>query len=193
MAIGRGSWIGVAALCAFGGAALAAEGAPGGYDRRGLYLGLGGVYAIERFDAGSVSGSNALGIDTRVGYRAHRHLGAELNVQHVEGIDLDVGGQRVLKASATSVTANAKGYPFTGRVQPYGLVGLGGTVARAEDRLGLGVSSTTVSGLARLGGGIDLYATRHLVATAEVSYALPTGTLRDFAAVPVVVGAQYRF
>jgi hypothetical protein len=47
--------------------------------------------------------------------------------------------------------------------------------------------------LMRFGGGMDVYATDHLVLNAEASHDLPTGDVLSLRFVPLTLGAQYRF
>jgi hypothetical protein len=45
----------------------------------------------------------------------------------------------------------------------------------------------------RFGGGIDLYATKHVVVSAEVDYVLPFGDLENLDYLSFGLGLQYRF
>lgn len=177
---GRKWWLGLA--LAFAGAGTAA--ADGTFDRRGWYVGGGALYVQDAFrgdagraiDEGSLAGARVLG-----GYRTHRHFATE--------VDLDVASRGFVNAVATTVAE--KGYLTTGRVQPYGVAAIGAVHARASSLFGGHVDGN--GALARLGGGLDVYATPHVVVNLEAAYAMPTGDLEEFRTVPLTLGAQYRF
>ena len=87
---------------------------------------------------------------------------------------------------------------LTGRYQPFLLLGGGMTSVDAKltkDNVGLGLSSNQNenSFTMRFGGGIDLYATEHVVVSLEADYVLPTGDLNALDYVTVSWGFQYRF
>jgi len=164
------------------------------YARRGAYLGVGVVGAFEQFDLGAAADqSDFIGYGFRAGYRLHPNVAAEMSFERYTEADLDVLGTSVLDIDGWSITANAKGYPLTGRFQPYGLLGLGALYLNAEDQLGLGFSDDQAAFALRFGGGVDAYVTKNIVLNVEASYLLPTGDLDDFPLVPVSGSIQYRF
>ena len=92
------------------------------------------------------------------------------------------------------VTANVKGYFLTGRYQPFLLVGGGGMTAEAKVRaLGLSASERLNGFAMRFGGGIDLYATKHVVVSVGTDYVLPFGDLKDLDYISIGWGFEYRF
>jgi opacity protein-like surface antigen len=62
---------------------------------------------------------------------------------------------------------------------------LEGVAPQASDR--------TVSVAMRFGGGLDFYITENIVATAEGSYLMPTGSLDNLDYYQFGLGLQYRF
>jgi len=103
-------------------------------------------------------------------------------------------GMDVVDINNFSVMFNVKGYPLTGRIQPYGVLGFGFNVARIEDTVGMGMSDTFFDVGFRAGAGVDIYATRSLVGFLEFSYFLAGfNDLEDFNFIPIVFGLQYRF
>jgi len=162
-----------------------AAAAENGFDRRGWYVGGGPLYVQDTFkgDAGRLREEGSLGgVRMLGGYRTHPHFATEA--------DLDIATRGTVTAVATTVAE--KGYLTTGRVQPYGVAAVGAVYARADRLYGSGHEEETAA-LARFGGGIDVYATPHVVVNFEAAYALPTGDLSDFTTVPMTIGAQYRF
>jgi opacity protein-like surface antigen len=178
------------------------------YDRTGPYVGVGFAYGIENFGLGKLedfagtelSVDNSPGFDIRGGYRFHPNLAVEGDVQYFTGFDInEKGGGKLGTADTLAVTVDAKGYPLTGRFQPYGLLGLG-FMRSTFDPKGGGDSNNDSVFAARLGVGADFYATENIVVFVEGSYMLPTadykagigaGVSGDI--IPLVVGGQYRF
>jgi hypothetical protein len=115
------------------------------YERNGVILGVAGTYAINTFGdeletayedvfggPASASVDDSLGISANAGYRFHPHLSAAVEAEWLDGFrsDLSAAGlRRVAKVDIEPwvITANAKGYPLTGRYQPFHL---GGAVRR---------------------------------------------------------------
>lgn len=211
-------WLAALVLCV----ASAASGSD--YARRGLYVGVGGAYVIEHFDLPDeierlpestdsfrdVEAGDSWGAEARVGYRVHPNVAAEGQLQYYDNFAIDVAAdgrpesplRKALTLNGLSLMANVKGYPFTGRVQPYGLGGLGllwihaqGSHARSDDffHTRAGFKDHDVQFAGRLGGGIDGYITQNLLLNVEASFVLPTGSLHDFRMVPISLGVQYRF
>jgi opacity protein-like surface antigen len=182
------------------------------YSRPGWLLGAGGSYAFETFEDDvdlpsfmpslSLSADDSFSIHGRAGYRCHPRFSAEVEFEWVDGFDADISQSGVGKVAKVDiepivVTANIKGYLLTGRYQPFLLVG--GGFMRADEKvrdtaaaLGLSGSDHTTRFAARFGGGVDVYATRHIVVTAEAGYVLPTGSL-EYDYVTIGMGLQYRF
>ena len=191
--------------------AAPATGEDGGYARRGLYIGAGGVYALEQFDlssgtvsvAGSpvhldVNGGDSWGAEGRVGYRFHPNVAAEGQLQYYDEFGLDLHASpgssgQVATLDGMSVMGNVKGYPLTGRVQPYVLGGIGLLWLQLEDAFGFGLEDNAVAFAGHVGVGVDAYLTDNLLLNLEASYLLPTGDLSDFRMIPISLGMQYRF
>ena len=209
-------WLTALVLCA----ASPASGETDDYARRGLYAGVGAAYVIEQFDLPDatlslpespifhyeVDGGDSWGAEARVGYRFHPNLAAEGQLQYYDNFGIDVAeaadaspSREFFTLNGLSLMGNVKGYPFTGRVQPYGLVGLGLLWLHAQpprtvyDDLETGFDKHEVGFAGRIGVGIDAYLTQNLLLNVEASYLLPTGDLSDFRMVPISLGVQYRF
>ncbi len=187
------------------------------FARRGWLVGVGGSYAVESFedDAESdfqkvlgpdvnLSVDNSFGFNGRVGYRCHRYFSAEVEVEWLDGFSADLtepGFVQLAKVGSEPIviTANVKGYFLTGRYQPFLLAGAGVMTAdvKLRDTVGLGftgLESKSENEFAmRFGGGIDLYATKHVVVSLEADYVLPVGNLDTLDYITVTWGLQYRF
>jgi opacity protein-like surface antigen len=209
-------WLTALILCA----ASQVSGETDGYARRSLYAGVGGAYVIEQFDLPDatltapespifhydVDGGDSWGAEARVGYRFHPNLAAEGQLQYYDNFGIDVAepadaspSREFFTLNGLSLMGNVKGYPFTGRVQPYGLVGLGLLWLHAQpprtvyDDLETGFDKDEVGFAGRIGVGIDGYVTQNLLLNVEASYVLPTGGISEFRIVPISLGVQYRF
>src|SRR5689334_717400 len=116
------------------GAALAAEPNSGDYGRRGWYVGGGATYAFEQFpDHRDVSVDGTPGFKALGGYRVLPNLAAELDVDYLHGFDVHVDGYDAGSIRGVATTVNGKGYLTTGRVQPYGVAGIGGLYVAGVD------------------------------------------------------------
>jgi opacity protein-like surface antigen len=182
------------------------EAADDDYARRGWLVGIGGSYAIETFSddaesglqsvfgpTASYSADDSLGINGGAGYRCHRYFGADVDVEWISSFDGDVydSGLKVatLDVEALVVTANAKGYFPIGRYHPFLSVGAGGMMAEFRGSVSDDVTSFTM----RFGGGLDIYATTHIVVSLGVDYVFPLGSLEDLDYISIGWGLQYRF
>lgn len=170
------------------------------YARPGAYLGLSGVFALENFrdDAIDVLGSGtdfdeSGGFSGRLGWRANRHLAAEIQHEWIEGFDLQQFAGDHSEIRTWSTTANLKVYLATGLFQPYLVAGTGVTRGWVRNSPPGGVDFNEVEFVGRAGAGIDFYVTEALALNFEATYVAPTGDLNDFDRVALGWGVQYRF
>jgi opacity protein-like surface antigen len=189
-----------------------------GYARRGWLVGVGGSYVMETFEddaesdlrkalgaTTSFSADDSFGINGRAGYRCNRFFSAELQVEWLDTFDGDIsdsvlGKIAKFEADPFAITANTKGYFMTGRYQPFLLLGAGVMTADFKvvdtdplDGLDLSGTSTETNFVMRFGGGVDFYATKHVVVSAEIDYVLPFGNLAPLDYLSIGMGIQYRF
>jgi hypothetical protein len=184
-------WLGLVALLS--GSAIAADTNGGDFARRGWYLGGGGTYAVEQLDTGNVQAGNSGGVKLLGGYRAHPRFGTELDVDYLHGFAVHDSRSGTASLRGVATTLNGKGYLATGRVQPYGVAGVGGLYVTGLDASLQNLLGANGGLVTRLGGGMDLYATDHVVVNAEATYDLGAGNVSSLRFVPVTLGAQYRF
>jgi opacity protein-like surface antigen len=192
------------------------------FERLGLIVGVGGTVAIPTdlenrihvTNGPAVSGFDvdpAPGYALRAGYRFHPNFAVELRFEGLNEIDVSVkdarrpvgenrGTSTVAQISGWTVTADAKAYLLTGRVEPFVVVGVGAidinvenksdpialVTVNLEDREG-----TEFAG--RVGGGIDFHLTDRFALVFAASYVLPAGNLERYEYVSFDWGIQYRF
>ncbi len=204
---------GVLLACMLPGLAAAQE--PNDFDRTGGYLGLGGTYAFHWFAGRSfdrnlggqgvqVISSSSGGLNARAGYRVNPWFAAEVEYEWVDGFTNKIAGVNVATLTSHQLTINGKFiYSDWGRLQPYGLVGVGLSIWEASDRTGRGSGlEATSAGLAgRVGFGLDAYVNEDFLVNLGLDMALSTtridnsvdGALKNLFYVPIQLGLQYRF
>lgn len=181
------------------------------FSHSGPYIGVGGSYVTDTFESDledaldtvlpgvSVDIDESWGVNVVAGYRLLPFLAAEAEYEYIDEFDINASP---LKATleAQSVTGNLKWIVPTWRIQPYLLTGVGFTRWKLEDKVGLGVSETSTDFAGRLGAGLDVYITKHILVTAGANAVL---SATDFSVAGVDVepifyvggqaGLQYRF
>ena len=187
------------------------------FARQGWMVGVAGSYAIETLaddleddiptrltilgDSTDLDVDDSLGVNGRVGYRCHRRFSTELEVEWLDRFKADVMVSGVGKVATVDlepvvITVNMKGYLLTGRYQPFLLFGAGIMTAEAtlRDTVGMGIneSERETDFVTRFGGGIDLYATKHVVVSLEAEYVLPFDNLDEADYISIGWGFQYR-
>lgn len=152
------------------------------------------------------------------GYRCHSRYSAGATIQHFGGFDTDWTGPLGMGNGDIDIfyaTVDLKGYLLTGRYQPYLLVG-GGTMSVKEKVTNpTGVTTLTPNMMPpptnvatfgpviqsrsymdfafRFGGGIDLYATKHIVINIDANYLVPVGQVTGVSMFTIGAGVGYRF
>lgn len=167
------------------------------FAREGLYVGIGGLLALENFDrdaaiegvgtALEIGADDAGGLELRGGYRAHPNFAGEMLFQFFSGFSVN---NRSNGSNDTFngwlLAANAKGYAMLDRIQPYALAGVG-LLAFTEKR------GSELGFITRIGGGIDFYLSQSVVLDLEIVYVLPAGSLDDYQFTTFAAGIEYRY
>ena len=200
-----GLTLGAAMLALAGGLAAlpaAAQDGPQDYARTGIYAGVGiegGVYT--RFDHELEKGlpgfdfdtDAAAGFDVFAGYRVQRYVAAELEFEMLPRAETRVSGfGKVGTLETWTLTSNLKLLPFSGRVQPFAVAGVGALHAKVSAN-GSQADESEADFAARFGGGVDVYLTPQVVVWARSTYVLPTGDVDFVDYVSFGGGLQYRF
>lgn len=148
-----------------------------------------------------VASDDSLGVNGGGGYRCHRYFSTELELEWIDEFQTDFSGTDIigsLDPDPMTVTTNFKGYLPFGRFQPYALAG-GGIMFTT-----VSVKAVTTAGpieweekvrafAFRFGGGLDFYATEHIVLNIGAEQVIPIGADLDLDYISVGWGIQYRF
>lgn len=165
---------------------------PTDYSRSGGYVGGSLSFAGEEFgDVDPTTGNDsddAIGFSVRTGYRILPWGGIEFAYEQFD--EFDVGSAEV---DMQSLMLQGKVYPFTGRLQPYALGGIGYVRSDVDFDAPTVRDFDTSDFSWRLGGGLDLYLIDMLPLFAEVAYTWPTDDLDDLEFWTASVGAYFRF
>ncbi len=158
----------------------------------------------------------SIGFNVELGYRLHPRASFAAHVEHLAEISssLENGGRAgaqagdaVLSGSAWALTGDARVYALVGTVQPFVVLGGGWMWADTDDEpvvqtstgedpelrpipSGIGSRSGFV---ARGGAGLDVYLGESFFLTAQATYMVPVGRVRDFDYVSVAWGLGYLF
>ncbi len=181
-----------------------------GFSHSGFYVGVGGSYVTDTFedvlsDALGVSTDikESWGVNAVLGYRILPFLAAEFEYEWIDEFDIKALGTTVASIETQAFTANLKWIVPTWRIQPYLLTGIGVARFKLTDKVNpppLKVSETTTDFAGRLGAGVDVYLTKHILLTVGASAVLtaidfgPSGNEVDnIFYVGGQAGIQYRF
>lgn len=153
---------------------------PGGeYSRNGGYWGIGGSHVFADYNVKLTGGplvgrlakvEDAASLNARLGYRAHPNVSFELVFDWITShkVTGPANGFRIGDIENYMITGNIKGIPFTGRIQPYAIAGLGPLITRRE--IG-NVTNVFVPLATRLGLGVDFYINPKWAISIEGAYA----------------------
>jgi hypothetical protein len=163
------------------------------YHRRGVYLGLAGSWAVEKFDDDNdINIEDSVGVNARVGYHALSWLSLEAQAEYLPKFEIDFGpdtGDLAVWLAGANLRLNLP----TDLIQPYALLG-GGYMG--ADLSGAGTGGRDYDGnggFGRVGGGVEFYFWPFLALDAGVTYVIPAGDVQDLQFLSIHWGAIYRF
>jgi hypothetical protein len=153
------------------------------WSRPGGYIGIGGTFALERFDIyGRQSDSGS--VVFRGGYRGYAWLAVELLGEVLPRFEGEGGADDV---SGFQVTANAKLLLPLGRLEPWTMAGIGILDVDQDQR------SRRDDFAFRTAVGLDLHLTPRWSLYGEAAYLLPTGEVDRFDYATFGGGLVFRF
>lgn len=174
------------ALLACAAAGCAAVKTP--YSRDGFYLGATGIASVSSFDDvnGADLGESDVvgGIGVRGGFRFRDQFAAEVVYEGNQEFEFDNN----VDVSAQTFSVNGKFFPWTNRVQPYLLAGIGQFDAEVDV-----VDFNEAELFYRLGFGVEGYLTRYMATIFELDYNMPTSDLDELTYSAAQVGLLFRF
>ena len=170
------------------------------YSRAGVYIGVSGLGAFDRFDDPdpALEVNESWGLGARAGYRFGPHLAAEMQYEWIQGVDVESVLGNTDSLVAHFLTANARVLlPLPeGRVQLYLSTGLGMGIYSSRGRVdNLPINGTQTDFIIRFAGGAEYYISDHVVFNAEAGtvYTSDENFGEPFPLVIVSAGLQYRF
>jgi hypothetical protein len=193
------------------------------FETQGRYVGGAFVFASGLGDEDEGPGEDAFGGSLHWGYRGVfvPWLATEVEVEYVSFEDAEltfVGDEEVeVGRFEINLMANLKAYPLqalevdlmNGRVQPFGLLGVGlGVHTNSQDTPDFeGCEDVFIFGdvcddveddvdsgaLIQIGAGADVYITNRFSAFGSVTYDIGTGDIKYYDVISVSVGAQFHF
>lgn len=148
------------------------------------YYSRPGVYLLAQFSnnilvqsSGSVTRTHAgysTGAAGALGYRINQYMAVEAAGDWVSGWDATVAQQGTDLVGGT-YGINGKGYVMGGRLQPYGLLGLGATFMEARNTQVGPLSTAQWDMGVRIALGLDWYATEKLGLNFAPTVVIPVG------------------
>lgn len=168
------------------------------YGGRAPYVSFGGVYATPNVQGVPGDVGDTGGYDIRGGYNVHEMAAVELHWQSMLNFSRDaqdpVTGQDEPSLEARMLSLNGRFSPLDGRIQPYGLIGMGWVNVQADKV----ANHTHKSSFGmRFGLGVAAYLTERTGLALEAGYILPlTGNLggaKSFDIIPITMSVFFRF
>ncbi len=184
---------------------------------RGMYVGIGGTYALENFDSGEFdsvrpygfepSFDNSWGINGKVGYKLHPIVSVEAVIEYLSGFNasetINWGHTRAAfdaDLDVFTIMAAAKVFPpLPGIVKPYFVAGLGlmkatiDTTVSAPGYLPTSASNDETDPCAKIGFGTDIYINPTLSVNVEAAYTSGFGDLDTVRYFTIGAGLGFHF
>jgi len=158
------------------------------YSRDGFYAGAMAIASVSSFDdvnGADLGDSDVVGgIGLRGGFRFRDQFAAEVVYEGNQEFEFD----NSVDVESQSFSVNGKFYPFTNRVQPYVLAGIGQFDAEID-----AVSFDEAELFYRLGFGVEGYLSRTVAAVFELDWNQPSGDLDELTYTAAQLGVLFRF
>jgi hypothetical protein len=157
------------------------------FSEPGWYAGAALIGALPNFD--DVGGADldedelTEGIGLRAGWRFLDRFAVELGYETFADFEMDV-----VDVQIENLLLTGKFYPFTGSMQPYGLVGVGYQGSEIDD---INFDESDPAG--RIGLGFEWYLIDLLPLFIEIDQRIPTGDSDDLQYNTIQLGAMIRF
>ena len=159
------------------------------FSKNGVYFGIGASYGVPLFEPtldNAFNGlgldekvSNAWGLNSRLGYRFHKYLAAEVEYEWLQHFGMRVGGASLGSVRLQTITANLKAIAPYGHWQPYVLAGFGATLARYSESSGSPLNVAPTSYSTRFGLGVDYYLTENIALNLGSEFVVNTAKISN--------------
>jgi opacity protein-like surface antigen len=170
----------------------------------GYYIGIGGSYAFENFDADDdidLDFDDTWGLNVKAGYRFSEQLALEFNFDYLSEFEADTRVRMFVPAEAElqiiTYMIVGKFWPWLspGAVKPFFDVGIGFMDADLDiEVLEIDVGWESETDLcAKLGGGVDFFIAPNVSIGAEGSYVWGFGDLDEIEYFNLTLGIAYHF
>jgi opacity protein-like surface antigen len=156
------------------------------YQRSAWYL-VGSVAFADTHFKDNPNFGTGWGFNIRGGYRAIEYAAFEIEYERF-GHLLSRDGSPRAEAEVNAVTFNTKVPFFSGPLQPFLHYGLGAVIADND------LERQKLTDFAmRMGGGLDIYFSDHIILNTSIDYVRGFGDVRDYRWMSIGVGVGYRF
>lgn len=154
-----------------------------------------GTFSSPEATVQTSSGRYSTGAAGAFGYRIDEHLAAELSGDWISGWQVHAQGESTNLVGG-SYGVNVKGYLKSGRIQPYGVLGLGATFMQVRNTQIPKLHTAQWDMSVRVGFGADWYLTRNLGLNISPTVVIPVGIsdeVGDLMYVSIAIGGFLRF
>ena len=174
-----------------------------GYTGAGPYVGIGPAGGFSTFQDDLENFGNSLGFNARGGYRFNDYFAAEALYEYMDDFGTTLIARNRVAGHVDIQTSN---FSLLGKLilptgtlfEPYVVGGVGFLNANGDGEINTpGVrlegtdSDTEFAG--RVGGGFDVWITKHIAAYVDAAYVMPTGGLSNLRYVSLGGGIKYSF
>ena len=182
----------------------------------GMYIGIGGTFAMENFDLDELDSLRQYGFDPKyddtwgvngkIGYKVNPYFSVELVLEYLP----DFNYNETARVSGTPVTIDsdldvftaiiaAKFYPFQAKIKPYLTAGVGimqasiDTKVSAPGYLSSSVSDDETDPCGKIGLGVDMFINQNISFNLEGAYTAGFSDLDEIQYFTVSAGLAYHF
>ena len=173
--------------------------------RGGPYVGIGASRGFSFFDdafrdelgTSTVHVDDAWGLNARAGYHFTSWFSTELEYEWQQRFKVETGTTPLAEITTHTIGANLRLVAPLGRVQPYFLIGIGGTFFDVSAPSFIKIDNAALCG--RLGAGVDVYVTRNLLLNLGTEAVLSDADVSTFGStqapgyIALQFGLGYRF
>jgi len=165
------------------------------FTRPGAFAGLGFKWQVEGFqdEYRAQDFGNSWGFDARGGYRFFDWFAVEGIFEYADDFGANAPRGRGDDLSMISTTGNAKFIVPIERFQPYLSLGMGFLYVNSGEGFVDAVEDENWGFAGRIGGGVDIYLTRHISLYVDNAFTMATEDAENLYFYSLGGGARYNF